>query len=60
MALHPSMLAKRISSSTDLMPALLIAVVVIAALLVATAVFGVRLTGPSYDIVPDPAGTLPF
>jgi hypothetical protein len=45
----------------DLLRALVVVAAVIAAMLVATAVFGVRLTGPSYEIVPDPAGlTLPF
>ncbi len=33
---------------------------VIVLMLVMTVAFGVHLSGPSFQIVPDPAGTLPF
>lgn len=38
--------------------ALLIAAAIVALMLLATAVLGVQVNGPSYDIVPDPAGFL--
>lgn len=61
MTLHQSTLGQRIAPYEDLLRALLIVVAVIAVMLVATAVFGVARTGPSFDIVPDPAGLgLPF
>ena len=42
--------------------ALLIATLIVAVMLLATAVLGIQVNGPSYDIVPDPAGLsgLPF
>lgn len=60
MALQQTSLAKRVASSTELFRVLLILAAVIALMLVATLVFGVNPTGPSYEIVPDPAGALPF
>lgn len=61
MALHRPTLGQKMAPYQDLLRALVVVAAVIAAMLVATAVFGVRLTGPSYEIVPDPAGlTLPF
>ena len=59
MALHRSILEQR-ASYQGLLIAVVIAVAVVAAMLIATAIFGVRLEGPSYEIVPDPAGMLPF
>ncbi len=38
--------------------ALLIAALIVAVMLIATAVLGIAVNGPSYDIVPDPAGFL--
>ena len=48
--------------SSDLVRILLIVVAVIALMLVLTAIFGVSLPGPSYQITPDPAAGmgLPF
>ena len=60
MSLHQSTLGQRIAPYEDLLRALLIVVAVIAVMLVATVVFGVARTGPSIEIVPDPAGALPF
>ena len=60
MALHQSTLAQRVASH-QLVLALLVLVAVIAVMLVATAILGVARIGPSYEIVPDPAGLgLPF
>jgi hypothetical protein len=61
MALHQSTIGQRVASHSDALLAILVFVAIIAAMLVATVVFGVARTGPSYDIVPDPAGLgLPF
>ena len=56
MALHQSTLGHSAASYQGLLIAVLIVVAVVAAMLIVTAIFGVRLAGPSYDIVPDPAG----
>ena len=40
--------------------AVLVLLIALAAMVVATAVFGWDATGASYDIVPDPAGARPF
>jgi hypothetical protein len=58
MALHQSTLGQRIASNQDLVRALLIVAAVIVLMLVMTAIFGVQQTGPSYEIVPDPASGL--
>ena len=59
MALHQN-LGQR-ATYQDLVLVLLGIVVVIALMAVVTAILGVQVAGPSYDIVPDPAGvTLPF
>jgi hypothetical protein len=60
MALQQTSLAKRVASSRELFRVLLILVAVIALMLVATLAFGVNHPGPAYEIVPDPAGALPF
>jgi hypothetical protein len=61
MALHQTTLGQRVASYQDLVRVLLIVAAVIVLMLVATAIFGVQQTGPSYEIVPDPAGLgLPF
>jgi hypothetical protein len=61
MALQQSTLGQRVASHQQLLLALLVFVAVIAVMLVATAIFGVTRIGPSYEIVPDPAGlALPF
>ena len=56
MALHQTTDARRATLYQGLLRAVVIGVAIIALMLVATAVFGVQLTGPGYDIVPDPAG----
>ena len=48
------------TSSFDLVRVVLIVVAVIALMLVLTWVVGTARGGPSYEIVPDPAGLLPF
>jgi len=58
MALHQSTLGKRAASYPDLVRVLLIVAAVIVLMLVLTAIFGVQQTGPSYEIVPDPASGL--
>ena len=51
----------RWAAADDLIRALLVIAIVIAFMLVMTLIFGVHTAGPSYDIVPDPAGgLLPF
>jgi hypothetical protein len=58
MALQHPTLGKRVASNQDLVRALLIVAAVILLMIVLTAVFGVQQTGPSYQIVPDPASGL--
>ena len=58
MAFQHSMLGKRAASYPDLVRVLLIVAAVIVLMLVLTAIFGVQQTGPSYEIVPDPASGL--
>jgi hypothetical protein len=58
MALQHSTLGTRVASNQDLVRALLIVAAVIVLMLVLTVVFGVQQTGPSYQIVPDPASGL--
>jgi hypothetical protein len=58
MALQHPTLGKRVASNQDLVRALLIVAAVIVLMIVLTAVFGVQQTGPSYQIVPDPASGL--
>jgi len=61
MALQQTTLASRVASHPDLVRALVVLAAVIALLLVATAIFGVQVAGPSYDLTADPAGlALPF
>lgn len=49
------------SPARDLARIILVVAAVVAAMLVATAIFGVTLTLPSLEITPDPAGvTIPF
>jgi hypothetical protein len=55
MALHQTTHTRR-ALYQDVLRVVLIAAAIIALMLVATAVLGVQLTGPGYDIVPDPAG----
>ena len=51
----------RWTAASGLARALLLVVVMVALMLVLTLVFGMHVAGPSYDIVPDPAGVgLPF
>ena len=58
MALQHSTLGKMAASHQDLVRAVLIAAAVIVLMLVLTVVFGVQQSGPSYQIVPDPASGL--
>ena len=58
MALQGTTLGQRVASYPDLVRVLLIVVAVIVLMLVLTAIFGVQQTGPSYEIVPDPASGL--
>jgi hypothetical protein len=44
----------------DTVRILLVAVLAIGAMIVATALVGPDIALPSYELVPDPAGTLPF
>jgi hypothetical protein len=55
MALHQPTLGQRAASYRDLALVLLIVAAVIVLMIVATALFGVHRTGPSLEIVPDPA-----
>ncbi len=58
MALQHPALGQRVASNQDLLRALLIVAAVIVMMVVLTVVFGVQQTGPSYQIVPDPASGL--
>lgn len=58
MALHRTTLGQRADSYQDLVRVLLIVAAVIVVMLVLSAIFGVQQTGPSYQIVPDPASGL--
>ncbi len=58
MALQRMTLGQRADSYRDLVRVLLIVAAVIVLMLVLTAIFGVQQTGPSYQIVPDPASGL--
>ncbi len=44
----------------DLLHVLLITLAVLIAVLALVAAFGLQQLGPVYDVVPDPAGPLPF
>jgi hypothetical protein len=48
------------TSSLDLLRVVLVVATVVALMLVLTWALGVARGGPSYEIVPDPAGILPF
>jgi hypothetical protein len=39
---------------------LLLGVVAVAAILLMLVVFGVNVPGPTYDLLPDPAGAMPY
>ena len=61
MALHQSTHEERAGSYQSLLWVLVIIAAAIAVLLVVTAIMGVQGTGPSLELVPDPAGvSLPF
>lgn len=47
-------------TSHPLARTILVAILAVAALMVLTAIVGVSGSGPSLDLVGDPAGTLPF
>lgn len=53
-------LGQRIMAHEGLVRVGLVLAAVIVLMLVMTVAFGVHLSGPSFQIVPDPAGTLPF
>jgi len=48
------------ASSHPLMLALAVVAVILGVMLALTVIVGVDVTGPGYQIVPDPAGTMPF
>jgi len=58
MALHRTTVGQQAAAYANLVRILLIAVAVIAAMLVLTALFGWHQVAPLYQIVPDPAGAL--
>jgi hypothetical protein len=58
MALHRTTFGQRADFYRDLVRVLLIVAAVIVVMLVLSAIFGVQQTGPSYQIVPDPASGL--
>ena len=58
MALQQTTLQERARSHADLVRVLLTIAAVIVVMLALTAVFGVGQTGPSYEVVPDPAAGL--
>ncbi len=58
MALQQTTLGERARTLEDLVRVLLIIAAVIVVMIALTAVFGVGQTGPSYDLVPDPAAGL--
>lgn len=60
MAHQPTTLFERVSTHRDALRSLAVLVAVLAAIVLLTALFGVSETGPAYDLVPDPAGALPF
>jgi hypothetical protein len=49
-----------VPSSHPVVLMILVIAVVLLAMAALTAFFGVQVAGPSYQIVPDPAGALPF
>ena len=53
-------LQSRTITSHPFLLALAVAAAIFGLMLVLTAVVGVDVTGPGYEIVPDPAGSLPF
>ena len=54
------MTLQRTAGSHPLMLAVAVAAVILVVMLALTVIFGVDVTGPGYEIVPDPAGTMPF
>lgn len=60
MAQQMTNVVERVSTEHYALRALAILAAVLAVAAVLTVVFGVDLTAPAYEIVPDPAGTLPF
>jgi uncharacterized membrane protein len=62
MALQHATQGQRVALNPDLLRAFLIVAAVIVVMMVLTAIIGVGQTGPTYQIVPDPASGmgLPF
>ncbi len=62
MTLEQPTISSRLASHRELVISLAIVGAAIVVMVVLTAVFGIQQTGPSYDIVPDPAAAagLPF
>jgi hypothetical protein len=62
MALQKTTLGERATPFEDVVRVLMIIAGVIVVMIALTAVFGVGQTGPSYELVPDPAAAagLPF
>jgi hypothetical protein len=60
MAAPQPTLQHRAPSREDLVRALVAVIAVVAVMAILTAAFGVTQSGPSYELIPDPAGALPF
>ena len=60
MAQQTTTLIERVSTHHDALRAIAFLAAVLAVAVLLTVVFGVDLTPPGYEIVPDPAGALPF
>lgn len=58
MALQHQTLTQRVDFVPASLRMLIFVVAVIGVMLIATAIFGIRLAGPSYDLVPDPGAAL--
>jgi hypothetical protein len=58
MALQRTILGERATPFGDLVRVVLVIAAVILVMIALTAVFGVGLTGPSYEFAPDPAAGL--
>jgi hypothetical protein len=59
MALQRTPFVQRLGSSRDLVLVLLVVAAALVVVVAMTAIFGLQ-PGPSFEIVPDPAGILPF
>jgi fructose-specific phosphotransferase system IIC component len=60
MAQQTTKIIERVSTDHDALRVLAILAAVLAVAAVLTVVFGVDVSAPAYELVPDPAGALPF